>query len=88
MYGVYSETPDKLPLVGKTSHESRICYLLGCNAWGQSSMSYCANLVPGLLGFAALTAEQAELADLVAISRFKSFGTYFKPVPTVQEAKL
>jgi hypothetical protein len=28
-------------------------------------MSYCASLVPGLLGFADMTAEQAELADLV-----------------------
>lgn len=33
-YGVYSETPDKAPIIGLASPESKICYVLGCNAWG------------------------------------------------------
>ena len=28
-YGIYSETPDKIPLVGTTRPDSHICYLLG-----------------------------------------------------------
>jgi len=69
-YAVYSETPDSLPLVGRASARSRVCYVLGCNAWGQASLSYCAALVPGLLGYEELSSEQAELYQLVSISRF------------------
>lgn len=78
VYGVYSETPDKLPVVGMVSKESRICYLMACNAWGQASLSYAASLVPGLLGYAELTTEQAACADLMAISRFKTQSTYLE----------
>ena len=28
VYGVYGETPDSMPLVGKTRQESNICYLV------------------------------------------------------------
>ena len=28
VYGVYGETPDSMPLVGKTRNESNICYLV------------------------------------------------------------
>jgi len=72
-YGVYSETPDALPLVGKPHPSSALCYLVGCNAWGQSSMSFCASLVPGLLGFSPLTPEQQQLAAFVSITRFARF---------------
>ena len=56
-----------MPLVGVPHPESCICYLLGCNAWGQSSLSYAATLVlvPGLLGVKPLSSEQqASLAIL------------------------
>ena len=46
-YGIYSETPDALPILGRKEAGSNVVYLLGCNAWGQSILSYCASLVPG-----------------------------------------
>jgi glycine/D-amino acid oxidase-like deaminating enzyme len=70
-YGLYSETPDMLPLVGPLQDRGRICYLLGCNAWGQAIFSYVASLVPGILGHADLTEEQKEILDLVSIQRFE-----------------
>lgn len=69
-YGVYSETPDSVPVVGRTSDSSKVCYLLGCNAWGQAVLSYTATLVPGLLGYTALTDEQSDLFELVTVRRF------------------
>jgi glycine/D-amino acid oxidase-like deaminating enzyme len=48
-YGIYSETPDFVPLVGTRSDDSGICYLVGCNAAGQTILSYAASLVPKLL---------------------------------------
>ena len=50
VYGVYAETPDHLPLLGRTHAGSSIVYAVGCNAWGQASLSYVASLLPGLLG--------------------------------------
>jgi hypothetical protein len=46
----FLETPDMVPLVGLLHDTSRICYLVGCNAWGQSILSYAASLVPGTFG--------------------------------------
>jgi glycine/D-amino acid oxidase-like deaminating enzyme len=86
-YGVYSETPDSVPLVGFLKgniggsigggdndddyhNSSRVCYLLGCNAWGQTILSYCSSLVPGLLGYAELTDDQRDVLSLVSIDRF------------------
>jgi glycine/D-amino acid oxidase-like deaminating enzyme len=70
-YGVYSETPDFLPLVGLPRPGSRVCYLLGCNACGQTVLTYAAAMVPGILGFAALDREQEEaLKTLMPISRY------------------
>jgi hypothetical protein len=76
VYGVYGETPDHLPLVGRTHGGSAIVYVVGCNAWGQASMSYAASLVPGLLGAADLTAEQRDMARLLAVSRYKTARLY------------
>jgi hypothetical protein len=39
LYGVYSETKDGLPFVGTLRGSDRVCYLLGCNARGQVSIS-------------------------------------------------
>ncbi|KAG7337489.1 FAD dependent oxidoreductase [Nitzschia inconspicua] len=70
-YGLYSETPDMVPLVGPIRKDSRICYLLGCNAWGQAILSYCASLVPGVFGFDSLDERQQEILELVSIQRFQ-----------------
>ena len=71
-YGLYSETADMVPVVGTFLKEpNNICYLLGCNAWGQTILSYCAALVPGILGYRELTgAQQDILNNLVSIRRF------------------
>lgn len=69
-YGIYSETPDSTAIVGRTSDSSRICYILGCNAWGQSLMSYAGHLVPGILGYAELSEEQEDNFSLLSIRRF------------------
>jgi glycine/D-amino acid oxidase-like deaminating enzyme len=69
-YGVYSETPDSVPLVGLPYRGARVCYLLGCNAWGQASLSYAASLVPGMLGYHTLSASQKDKLKLLTIRRF------------------
>lgn len=69
-FGVYSETPDSAPLVGRPSDASRVCYVLGCNAWGQASMSYAGHLVPGLLGYEELSEEQKDSMSVLSIRRF------------------
>ena len=69
-YGLYSETPDMAPLIGHLTKQSRICYLLGCNAWGQTILSYCSSLVPGLLGYQDLSESQHDCLKLVSIKRF------------------
>ena len=39
-YGVYSETPDLMPLVGEPADSPGVCYIVGCNAWGQASVPH------------------------------------------------
>lgn len=69
-YGIYSETPDCAPLIGSTTTNSKVCYLLGCNAWGQAVLSYSSSLVPGILGYTSLTDEQQDHLKLLSIRRF------------------
>ncbi|CAB9505260.1 expressed unknown protein [Seminavis robusta] len=69
-YGLYSETPDMAPLVGRIQPNSRICYLLGCNAWGQTILSYCSSLIPGLMQYTQLTEQQQDCLKLLSIQRF------------------
>ena len=69
-YGLYSETPDMAPLIGPLKSAPNVCYLLGCNAWGQAILSYCSSLVPGLLGYKDLTESQQDALELVSIGRF------------------
>lgn len=69
-YGVLSMTADYAPIVGRPSPSNRICYLLGCNASGQASLSYASSLIPGILGYKTLNAEQSNLLRLVDIKRF------------------
>ncbi len=69
-YGVTSETPDYVPIIGTPRPDSRVCYLLGCNALGQSILTYAATLVPGILGFRSLDKFQKQALDLMSIRRF------------------
>ncbi len=69
-YGVLSDTPDYVPLVGTPNPASRVCYLLGCNAAGQAVFSYAAAMVPGILGYAELTAEQRAVLSTFTVRRF------------------
>ena len=68
--GVYSETPDLLPIFGSTRPESAVCYIVGCNAWGQAIMSALGDMVPAALGFRPYTADEREVAALCTIRRF------------------
>ena len=49
-YGVYSETPDKMPILGSIDDHSRVFYITGCNAAGQSILSYAAAKFQGCWG--------------------------------------
>ncbi len=75
-YGLYSETVDMVPVIGtllqehNENEERNICYLLGCNAWGQTILSYCASLVPGLLELKELSDSQRDTLELFSIRRF------------------
>ena len=69
-YAVYSETPDYLPIIGTTDEMSRICYMVGCNAWGQASLSAAASMVPALLGYRQLDDREKSAADFMSIRRF------------------
>jgi glycine/D-amino acid oxidase-like deaminating enzyme len=81
-HGVYSETPDFVPIVGSiqrnddddkhnnNSDKSTICYLLGCNAFGQAVLSYCSALVPALLGYRPLTEDEKDIMELFTVRRF------------------
>jgi len=69
-YGMYSETPDHMPLIGSIQDSSKICYLLGCNAWGQASLSCAASLAPALCGFRELTEFEKRVYKLLTIRRF------------------
>lgn len=69
-YGTYSETADFMPIVGTTTDKSRVCYMVGCNAWGQSSLSAAAAMAPALLSYRDLTADEERTARLFSIRRF------------------
>ena len=69
-YGVYSETPDSVPIIGHANETSKVCYLLGCNAWGQAVLSGIAAIIPALLGYREMSIEEKESMRLVSIRRF------------------
>jgi len=69
-YGIYSETADFLPLVGMTRNSSAVCYMVGCNAWGQASLSAIAGMAPALLGYRDFRPEELDAAKLCSIQRF------------------
>jgi glycine/D-amino acid oxidase-like deaminating enzyme len=74
-YAIYSETADFMPLVGTPHDDSRVCYMVGCNAWGQASLSAAAALAPALLGYRALSPEDNATARLFSIRRFSARST-------------
>lgn len=43
---------------------------VGCNAWGQASLTFAGACAPGLLGYTTLTAEEESLLGLMAAARF------------------
>jgi hypothetical protein len=67
---IYSETPDYSPIIGSANPDSRVFYILGCNGWGQATLSYCASLMPALLGYTKLTETQTEHFKILNIRRF------------------
>lgn len=71
-YGVYSETPDRAPLVGPLRRGSAVHYLLGCQAWGQAILSALAASMPAVMGVAAWTSaeERDEYEALFGATRF------------------
>lgn len=69
-YGVYSETADSMPIVGFPAETSRICYMVGCNAWGQASLSAAAAMAPALLGYREPTENEKAIAQLFSLRRF------------------
>ncbi len=62
-------TADSAPLVGRPSPSSRVRSLLGCDVSGLSPLRSAASLAPGVLGDAALSAEQAGLLELGDVER-------------------
>jgi glycine/D-amino acid oxidase-like deaminating enzyme len=71
-YGVYSETPDKVPLVGPLWPGSAVHYIVGCNAWGQAILSAAAASMPAIMGLAdwAGSEQREEFEELLSIRRF------------------
>jgi len=69
-YGTYSETADFMPLVGAAADSSRVYYMVGCNAWGQASLSAAAAMAPALLGYRDFTPEEERASRLCSIRRF------------------
>lgn len=71
-YGVYSETPDRAPLLGPLRAGSRVHYLLGCQAWGQAILSSLASSIPAVMGIANWQSkeEQDEFENLFTAMRF------------------
>lgn len=66
-YGIYSETPDFVPLVGSTSdniYEPTFCFFAGSNAWGEAILSYLASVVPAQLGYRPWTECEQDIYDI------------------------
>jgi len=72
--GVYSETPDTIPLLGSISDQSNIFYIVGDNGWGQAILSGASYLVPGILGERKLSKEEQDWVNFTSIRRFNTSG--------------
>lgn len=69
-HGIYSETPDYLPIFSKITAESNICYIVGCNVWGQAVMSCLGSIIPAVLGYRPYEHDEQEIEALCTIERF------------------
>ena len=47
---------------------------MGCNGWGQASMSGCSYLIPALLGERKLEEDEHDLVEFLHIKRFMTKG--------------
>ncbi len=68
-FGIFAYTPDRVPIIGKFDQNSRISYIVGCNGCLASLMAFGALLIPGILGYSELTAEQKEFAEFFSPNR-------------------
>jgi len=69
-FGVSADTKDEIPIIGKFSDKSRLCYIVGCNSVGQSTLSYGASLIPYFIGNSfKMDDTQKKIADLVSPKR-------------------
>lgn len=68
-FGIFAYTPDEVPIVGRFYEKDRVFYILGCNGMGQSTLSYAASLMPGLLGYKEMTVEQKKFAEFMSPTR-------------------
>ena len=59
-----------MPLISKTEPKSCICYMVGCNAWGQASLSAAAALATPL-GLPEMTESEQRTADLFQSAAFQ-----------------
>lgn len=76
--GVYSETPDHLPILGSVNKNSKIFYNLGCNAAGQATLSATSILILCLLGEKGMNKEEEEMINLIDIKRFRIGNNKFQ----------
>jgi glycine/D-amino acid oxidase-like deaminating enzyme len=69
-FGVSANTKDEIPIIGKFSDKSRLCYIVGCNSVGQSTLSYGASLILHLLyPQLKMDEKQKRIAELVSPKR-------------------
>lgn len=69
-FGVSANTQDEIPIIGKFFDESRLCYIVGCNSVGQSTLSFGASLIPYLIySEFKMDANQKKIAELVSPKR-------------------
>ncbi|MBI2656423.1 FAD-binding oxidoreductase [Candidatus Woesearchaeota archaeon] len=48
-YGIYADTTDFIPIVGRFEDKSRIIYIVGCNGYNQAGLSYAASFIPFMI---------------------------------------
>jgi glycine/D-amino acid oxidase-like deaminating enzyme len=68
-FGVYTKTKDELPLVGKFNNESRVSYILGCNAIGHTTYSLAATLMPSIMGYKNPSSEEEKFIEFLSPQR-------------------
>lgn len=67
--GVFSATPDELPIVGRFNEGDRVHFLVGDNGIGHTMLTAGASLLPAIMGYATPTAEQQRYIQLVSPQR-------------------